>query len=208
MEMQSGMLVLLCVSFSVLSLKLPSGANKLGFTEFYPMKDLSSMAEMLVQADPTKVDEIIALLESLKNDSIKTENILINAVNASKGNTATAKTALDEAKLATRNAEVALEATPEFKTHGQAVIHETEKSAAYSSAQHAKVQAQANLDHQKPLLDSDQKTIDTIIVLLQNITFTSAPTSSPTSPTLGPTASPTPVPTSSPTASPITSIPD
>jgi len=168
-------LAVFCV-FNAMSLQLPSQVKNLALnskllTKLSPLNDITSLAEMLVQADPAAVQEIIDLLLELKNDSVTTEENLVNERDNAVEATANAKTALDDAVVARVNAQAAL-------TEAQSVEATCETN--YAAAQLTESQANANLDHQKPLLDSDQQTIDLVIGHLQDMMTTSAPTSSPT----------------------------
>jgi len=168
-------LAVFCV-FNVMSLQIPSQVKNLALnskvlTKLSPLNDLSSLAETLVQADPAAVQEIIDLLLQLKNDSVTMEQNLENEV-------ANAYDAKENAKDVYNAAVVAHEEAQQALTEAQRV--EAICQTNLTAAELTQSQAEANLQYQKPLLDSDQRTIDVVIGLLQNMTITSSPTSSPT----------------------------
>jgi len=172
--MQLRILVIVCV-FNAVSLRIHSEVKNLGFTSELltrPMNDISSLVETLMQADPAQVQEIIDLLLVLKNDSVTTEEYLTNEIDAASLEASNAQTALNNAIDVRERAEEALTL---------AQNDEATRNTELTAANLRKDQTQANLDHQKPVLDSDQETIDVVIGLLQGMMNTSAPTSSPTS---------------------------
>jgi len=189
--MQLRILVIVCV-FNAVSLRIHSEVKNLGFTSELltrPMSDISSLVETLMQADPAEVQEIIDLLLVLKNDSVTTEEYLTKEKDAASLEASNAQTALNNAIDVRERAEEALTL---------AQNDEATRNTELTAANLRKDQTQANLDHQKPVLDSDQETIDVVIGLLQGMMYTSAPTSSPTS--FAPTSSPTSF--TSPTSTP------
>jgi len=172
--MQLRILAVVCV-FNAISLRIHSEVKNLGFNSELltrPMNDISSLVETLMQADPAQVQEIIDLLLVLKNDSVTTEEYLTNEVEA-------ASSEADYAQEALNNATKVRERAQEALTLAQ--NDEATRNTEYTAADLRRTQTQANLAHQKPVLDSDQETIDVVIGLLQGMMNTSAPTSSPTS---------------------------
>jgi len=148
--------------------------NLMGTILSNPRKFVESTANL----DPVAVEEIITLLNKLKQTSEEAEQELLDTLNAKSEEAIITGNAVADAQTAVDDANTAVE-----EANGHLVIKESELAAA-KATHDAKVgeknDAQKAHDDQQPGLQNEQDVIDQVIEMLRGVKDSLAPTQAPT----------------------------